>query len=51
MGDHYSTELSRSNIFIVEAAEQEDYDLAQDILNGARISLPTGGHAIHNLMQ
>ena len=33
----------------VEAAEQEDYDLAQAILNGASISLPTGGHAIHNL--
>jgi len=26
----------------VEAAEQEDYDLAQAILNGASISLPTG---------
>ena len=27
----------------VEAAEQEDYDLAQAILSGANISLPTGG--------
>ena len=35
----------------VEAAEQEDYDLAQAILNGASISLPTGRQAIHNLMQ
>ena len=26
----------------VEAAEQEDYDLAQAILSGANISLPTG---------
>lgn len=26
----------------VEAAEQEDYDLAQAILNGANITLPTG---------
>ena len=27
----------------MEAAEQEDYDLAQAILSGANISLPTGG--------
>lgn len=26
----------------VEAAEQEDYDLAQAILSGANITLPTG---------
>ena len=32
----------------VEAAEQEDYDLAQAILSGANITLPTGTHTPHN---